>query len=128
MRGPITCHVLDTSLGKPAQNVQVTLQIFRENGAIGVFDPIAQHVTDADGRCMALLPPRDVEAAKQSPDFKLTAGVYKIVFKPQEYFEQTGRKCFYPWIEIPFRVENPDEHFHIPLLISPYSYTTYRGS
>lgn len=57
-------------------------------------------VTDVDGRCMTLLPPRDSEGAKQVPHFQIAAGIYKIVFKPQEYFEKTGRKCFYPWIEV----------------------------
>jgi len=55
-------------------------------------------------------------------------GLYKIVFKTKEYFERTGRKSFYPWVEITFEIINPEEHYHIPLLISPYSFTTYRGS
>ena len=78
---------------------------------------------------------------------KLQAGkLYKVVFKTKDYFERAERKCFYPWVEasthvlidvlrltaalvqITFEVANPDEHYHIPLLISPYSYTTYRGS
>lgn len=74
--------------------------------------------------------------------------LYKVVFQTKEYFERTGnRKCFYPWVEvsaisfrlvnlalltivvkIPFEVANPNEHYHIPLLLSPYAYTTYRGS
>ncbi|KAN0100341.1 hypothetical protein V8E55_000325 [Tylopilus felleus] len=128
MKGPITCHVLDASLGKPAEGVQVILQIYRDRGNLGVFDPVTYRVTDQDGRCMALLPPRDSEGARQVPEFEIAAGIYKVVFKPQEYFEKTGRKCFYPWIEITFQVENPAEHHHIPLLISPYSYTTYKGS
>ncbi|KAF8140567.1 hypothetical protein EV363DRAFT_356350 [Boletus edulis] len=120
--------VLDVSLGKPAEGVHVNLQVYRDRGNISLFDPVSQQVTDADGRCMTLLPPRDSEGAKQAPEFQIAAGIYKVVFKPQEYFAKTGRKCFYPWIEIPFQVENPDEHYHIPLLISPYSFTTYRGS
>ncbi|KAG8219536.1 hypothetical protein J3R82DRAFT_486 [Butyriboletus roseoflavus] len=75
-------------------------KVFRDGDDFGVFDPVSQHVTDVDGRCMALLPPRDSEAAKQAPHFQIAAGVYKIVFKPQVYFEKTGRKCFYPWIEV----------------------------
>ncbi|KAJ8488126.1 hypothetical protein ONZ51_g3736 [Trametes cubensis] len=85
-------------------------------------------VTDYDGRCMQLYP----EAApgqKREDLIKLQAGrLYKVVFKTKDYFESTGRKCFYPWVEITFEVPNPAEHYHIPLLISPYSYTTYRGS
>ncbi|KAF8445621.1 hypothetical protein L210DRAFT_3610268 [Boletus edulis BED1] len=111
--------VLDVSLGKPAEGVHVNLQVYRDRGNISLFDPVSQQlspssvsrVTDAD-----------------APEFQIAAGIYKVVFKPQEYFAKTGRKCFYPWIEIPFQVENPDEHYHIPLLISPHSFTTYRGS
>ncbi|KAI9570284.1 transthyretin [Boletus coccyginus] len=128
MRGPITCHVLDVSLGKPAEGVHVNLQVYDDRGNFGVFNPVSQSTTDSDGRCMTLLPPRDCKGTNQAPKFQITPGIYKIVFKPQEYFEKTGRKCFYPWVEIPFQIENPDEHYHIPLLISPYSFTTYRGS
>lgn len=109
--------VLDVSLGKPAEGVQVVLQCYRESGDFGVFDPISQQLvlfsfsrstvdpsavsaTDTDGRCMALLPPRDCEGARQASQFQITAGIYKIIFRPQEYFERTGRKCFYPWIEV----------------------------
>jgi len=60
---------------------------------------------------------------------KLEAGsLYKIVFETKDYFDKVGRSTFYPWVEIPFTVINPNEHYHIPLLISPFSYTTYRGS
>jgi hypothetical protein len=61
-------------------------------------DPLLS-VTDADGRCMTLLPARDSEGANPA-QFQIAAGIYKIVFKPQAYFEKTGRKCFYPWVEV----------------------------
>jgi 5-hydroxyisourate hydrolase len=90
--------------------------------------------TNSDGRCLHLFPPS-----------LQTGGLYKIVFKTKQYFERTGKKSLYPWVEvcfmsvlsltstftgaqITFEVENPEEHYHIPLLIGPYSYTTYRGS
>ncbi|KAH7886086.1 hypothetical protein F5I97DRAFT_1937010 [Phlebopus sp. FC_14] len=132
-KGPITCHVLDSSLGKPADGVEVQLQVYHKgSGSIDVFSPFAQgtkpsSVTDSNGRCMSLLPPRASDDAKERGK-EFSPGTYKIVFKPKEYFERTGRKCFYPWVEISFEVENPEEHYHIPLLISPYSFTTYRGS
>ncbi|KAF8846067.1 transthyretin [Paxillus ammoniavirescens] len=126
-KGPITCHVLDVSIGKPAEGVDVTLQVYHDKDCIGVFNPLAHGVTDSDGRCVALLPPHGSEEAKQAGK-TITTGIYKIVFKPNEYFAKSGRKCFYPWVEIPFQIENPEEHYHIPLLISPYSFTTYRGS
>ncbi|KAI6163881.1 hypothetical protein EDD17DRAFT_1475633 [Pisolithus thermaeus] len=127
-KSPITCHVLDVSIGRPAEGVEVNLQVYHKGpGGIDVFNPLAQGVTDADGRCSTLLPPHNsTEAKNTGTEFR--AGTYKIVFKPTDYFEKIGRKCFYPWVEIAFDVENPDEHYHIPLLISPYSYVTYRGS
>ncbi|KAJ7070866.1 hypothetical protein C8F01DRAFT_1046592 [Mycena amicta] len=114
MKSPITCHVLDSSIGKPGDGVSVHLQRLNDDNT---FTVLATGETNADGRCTELLTPQT-----------LAAGTYKIVFKPKEYFERTGRKCFYPWVEIAFELENPAEHYHIPLLISPYSYTTYRGS
>jgi len=88
------------------------------------FEPMAIGETDSDGRCTNILPPRN------SPDAKeLTAGgLYKVIFKTKDYFAKTDRKCFYPWVEITFELNDAEEHYHIPLLISPYSFTTYRGS
>ncbi|THH13472.1 hypothetical protein EW146_g6748 [Bondarzewia mesenterica] len=130
-KSPITCHVLDSSLGKPAAGVQVTLQECHRSNVTGggdVWEPIANGQTNTDGRCIDLLPAPGSEEAVGG-QFELKAGgLYKIAFKTKEYFEGTDRRSFYPWVEIPFEVVNPDEHYHIPLLISPYSYTTYRGS
>ncbi|KAJ7786493.1 hypothetical protein B0H16DRAFT_1490652 [Mycena metata] len=128
-KSPITCHVLDSSLGKPAEGVEIRLQDFTPASTAGVdtFNPMATGVTNADGRCLDLLPARDSTEAKEL-DVALVPGIYKIIFKTKEYFEGTGRKCFYPVVEITFEIENPAEHYHIPLLISPYSFTTYRGS
>ncbi|KAJ6604827.1 hypothetical protein DFH09DRAFT_1019139 [Mycena vulgaris] len=129
-KSPITCHVLDSSTGKPAEGVQIRLQDFTPattEGGHDTFNPLATGATNADGRCLDLLPARDSSEAKEL-DVALVPGTYKIVFKTKEYFERTGRKCFYPWVEITFEIENPAEHYHIPLLISPYSFTTYRGS
>ncbi|KIM79784.1 hypothetical protein PILCRDRAFT_822959 [Piloderma croceum F 1598] len=126
-KSPITCHVLDSSTGKPAKGVAVTLQGYRSvpgNDNMNMFEPMATGETDSDGRCTDLLPPHD------SPDrAKLKiGGLYKVTFKTKEYFAKTGRKCFYPWVEITFELDDTEEHYHIPLLISPYSFTTYRGS
>ncbi|KAL6304808.1 transthyretin [Sparassis latifolia] len=120
-KSPITCHVLDSSIGKPAAGIHVRIQEYHEVGSdAAVFEPYAEGVTDADGRCMQLFP--------KSGDELQQGKLYKVVFKTKEYFENTGRKCFYPWVEITFELANLDEHYHIPLLISPYSFTTYRGS
>ncbi|KAF7303240.1 Hydroxyisourate hydrolase [Mycena kentingensis (nom. inval.)] len=114
-KSPITCHVLDSSIGKPAAGV--TIQLKRMNADGESFASLAAGETNTDGRCTDLLPPQP-----------LPAGTYKIVFRPKEYFAATDRKCFYPLVEIAFDLDNPEEHYHIPLLISPFSYTTYRGS
>jgi len=127
-KGPITCHVLDVSTGRPAAGVDVNIQIYHQGQrGVDIFSPFAAGVTDADGRCLDMLPPRGSEEARLQHK-ELEAGLYKIVFKPKEYFKRTDRTCFYPWVEITFEVETPEEHYHIPLLISPYSFTTYRGS
>ncbi|KAI0073937.1 transthyretin [Panus rudis PR-1116 ss-1] len=128
-KSPITCHVLDSSLGKPAQDVQVTLQVFHHlSNNASVCEPLAESRTNSDGRCMDLWPEATETQSKEERSKLETGKLYKVVFQTKEYFEKTGRKCFYPWVEITFEVENPSEHYHIPLLISPYSFTTYRGS
>ncbi|KAF7784093.1 hypothetical protein Agabi119p4_258 [Agaricus bisporus var. burnettii] len=130
-KSPITCHVLDASTGKPAEGVEICLQLLhnsRVNDGTGNFVSVAMGKTNSDGRCIDLLPPRgstDAEEAKTDPEAGQT---YKVILRTREYFERTGRKSFYPWVDISFTIENPSEHHHIPLLISPYSFTTYRGS
>ncbi|UZJ53287.1 hypothetical protein CBS101457_002607 [Exobasidium rhododendri] len=114
-KSPITCHVLDSTLGRPAQGVGVVLQLL---GGKEV-KVLAQGQTDNDGRCLALL----------DPSTKLAGGIYRMVFEVGPYFAKDNRSTFYPQVEIIFNVpKSPDPHYHIPLLLSPYSYTTYRGS
>lgn len=109
----ITTHILDTSSGKPAKDVSIRLQQ-RSNDA---WQTIAQGVTNADGRIADLLP----------AEKKLDAGVYKMVFDTGAYFKKNNIKGFYPEVEIQFTV-NDDSHYHVPLLINPFGYSTYRGS
>jgi 5-hydroxyisourate hydrolase len=104
----ISTHVLDTSSGRPAAAVRVRLEALADDG----WRRVAEAVTDADGRVPAV-----AEVA--------TPGVYKLVFDSATYF---GEGTFYPAVEIVFRVSDPTEHHHVPLLLSPYGYTTYRGS
>jgi len=112
-KSPITTHVLDIALGKPAAGVAVTLG--RLEGAS--FEKLAGGVTNEDGRVADLLPPGS-----------LVAGTYRITFALAPYFEATKRKAFYPHVDIVFSVEVAAEHFHVPLLLSPFGYSTYRGS
>lgn len=111
---PITTHVLDTALGQPAEGVVVTLALLDDDDRA---TPVGHGVTDADGRITTLLPPD-----------KATPGVYRLTFETTAYFAHSHRESFYPRIEITFHVTEASEHYHVPVLLSPYGYTTYRGS
>ena len=106
----ITTHVLDTSLGKPAEGIRVKLQY---EGAV-----VGSGLTDGDGRVRELV----------SSGTPLQEGIYKLTFSVGEYFEATGRDAFYPEIVVNFRIEAGSQHYHVPLLLSPFGYSTYRGS
>jgi 5-hydroxyisourate hydrolase len=111
----ITTHVLDTSLGKPAANVGVTLEQLDSYGAGHV---IGQSRTNDDGRA------RDLVAE----DAALESGRYRLTFDVGAYFTATRRESFYPVVTVTFEVRDATQHFHVPLLVSPYGYSTYRGS
>jgi 5-hydroxyisourate hydrolase len=106
----ITTHVLDAVLGKPAAGISVRLEK-REGGG---WSAIASGMTDADGRCRGLAP----DAAQ---------GTYRLTFETGTYLAGIGRTSIYPEIAITFN-SNGREHYHLPLLLSDNSYTTYRGS
>ena len=108
----ISTHVLDTALGRPAAGVPVTLARAGDDATLG------GGVTDADGRLRGLLP--DGES--------LGSGTYRLRFDVGAYFAGTGREAFYPEVTVAFRVGAGDEHYHVPLLLNPYGYSTYRGS
>jgi len=109
----LTTHVLDTMKGKPAQGVDIYL--FQQHG--DDWTEITLSSTNADGRIPNLL----------RKDVKLEPGVYKFRFLTKEYFEKQGIQTFYPFVEIVFTVGD-DAHYHVPLLLNPYGYSTYRGS
>jgi len=115
--GRLTTHVLDTARGRPGAGMAVELY------ALGPARRLIKTVvTNRDGRCDA--PLLEGEAFE--------AGVYEMVFKSGEYFRVAGVSvsdlAFLEEIPIRFGVAQPDQHYHVPLLVSPYSYTTYRGS
>jgi 5-hydroxyisourate hydrolase len=106
----LSTHVLDTALGRPAQGIRVTLE---HEGKI-----IGSGTTDADGRA------RDL----QEKDARLADGDYLLRFSVADYFSRNGRETFYPEIVVNFHITGGVEHYHVPLLLSPFGYSTYRGS
>jgi 5-hydroxyisourate hydrolase len=110
----ITCHVLDTALGRPAAGVQVRLE--RRDPTVGWLR-LSEATTNSDGR-----------VARFEPALALVSGEHRISFETGAYFAHGGRPVFYPRVEVTFVVASPSEHYHIPLLLSPFGYSTYRGS
>ena len=110
---PITSHVLDTSRGKPAAGIAIVLETFTNSE----WRVIGRATTNLDGRVTDLL-----------SEGKCTTGIYRLTFETAAYFRTQGEKCFYPSVAIQFEIENSTEHYHVPLLLSPYGYSTYRGS
>ncbi|KAI7949080.1 hypothetical protein MJO28_007901 [Puccinia striiformis f. sp. tritici] len=113
-KSPITSHVLDATSGKPGDDMGIRLDRLTANG----FVLIANGTTDIDGRCNTLLP------ANSRPEI----GIYKVTFFSNEFYQKRGIVSFYPFVEITFEIKDPTEHYHIPLLLSPYAFSTYRGS
>ncbi len=113
MKSPITTHILDTSLGRPAAGVAVRL----EQRVADAAKLIAEGVTNEDGRI-----------ADWMGEQTLSEGVYRITFEIDAYFAKHGTESFYPSASIDFRVRNTSEHYHVPLLLNPFGYSTYRGS
>jgi 5-hydroxyisourate hydrolase len=111
----ISTHVLDTTKGKPAPGVPVRLEFQDSSGEWSFID---SGKTDQDGRCVQLLPENKA----------LAEGVYRLTFDTASYFSACSVDGLYPAVQILFRVRSGESHFHIPLLLSPNSYTTYRGS
>lgn len=109
MSGSISTHVLDTSLGTPAAGIAARLE--REG------ETLAAGVTDADGRIR-----------EWSESVTLTAGAYTLRFRVAGYFAERERASFYEEIAIVFVVADPEAKYHVPLLLSPFGYSTYRGS
>ena len=110
----VSTHVLDTTLGKPAARLPVRLDK-KEDGR---WLTLGSSNTDADGRCAQML------AETQS----LPEGLYRLVFETATYYAAQKVSGLYPVVEITFEVRKGESQFHIPLLLSPYGYTTYRGS
>ena len=109
----ITSHVLDVSIGRPAAGVGVVLEV---QSVGGQWKVLGRGKTDADGRV------RDLFSAA------LQAGTYRLTFEVAAYFRARNIESFYPEVAVVFVVRDPSQHYHVPLLISPFGYSTYRGS
>jgi 5-hydroxyisourate hydrolase len=114
---PITTHVLDTTLGKPARGIAVVVEI---GHAADQWTELASAVTDGDGRIAQFAPSLTT----------LAPGVYRVRFFTGAYFRAMKVAAFYPEVDVIVQIDDPDQHYHIhvPLLLSPFGYTTYRGS
>ena len=110
----ITTHVLDTARGRPAAGVAVVLEREQEKA----WREVGRGVTDADGRVKALL----------APGVFLSAGVHRLTFETGAYFAGQNVPAFYPQVAVVFTITDPAQHHHVPLLLSPFGYSTYRGS
>lgn len=110
----ITTHVLDTTSGNPAKGIVISLQ---EKDSNSNWDTLSSGITNQDGRISDLLSKDDI----------LKPGIYRMVFETKSYFEELEISSFYPLVTVVFEITD-DQHYHIPLLLSPYGYSTYRGS
>lgn len=110
----ITTHILDTTRGLPAQNVPITL--YTQKGSD--WEKLNGGVTNVDGRLPGLL----------ADDVKLPAGIYRMHFETSVYFDANKEQGFYPYVDIVFELDENGAHYHIPLLLTAFGYSTYRGS
>ena len=111
----LSSHILDISQGKPAPNVKIALSKQDENQNWVLID---EKYTDNNGRIKDFL---------KEESNKNNNGVYKLTFYITPYFEKLKQKTFYPFIEVVFEIKD-DQHYHIPITLSPYGYSTYRGN
>ncbi|MCQ1999887.1 hydroxyisourate hydrolase [Arthrobacter zhaoxinii] len=108
----VTTHILDTGAGRPAAGVAVSLWSLRGGGETRV----GEGTTDGDGRVGSLGPA------------ELEPGTYRIDFATGDYFAAAGTETFFPSVSLTFRLTDPGQHYHVPLLLSPFAFSTYRGS
>ena len=108
----ITSHVLDTSRGAPAAKIEVTLELRKDEQWV----PVGGGTTNDDGRVPDLMTDEIVD------------GAYRINFMVADYFAGLNQEAFYPVVRIEFTVDDPQQHYHVPLLLNPFGYSTYRGS
>lgn len=109
----LSVHILDQQSGKPAENVEVVLEQKSNSG----WQQLNSGYTDKDGRIKALWPEQEAKP-----------GDYRVTFKTKPWFDSKKQESFFPEIPVEFHISKTDQHYHVPLLLSPYGYSTYRGS
>lgn len=109
----LSVHILDQQTGKPASNVEVVLEQKSHDG----WQQLNSGRTDSDGRIKALWPEQEAKP-----------GDYRVTFKTKPYFDSKKQESFFPEVPVEFHISNTGEHYHVPLLLSQYGYSTYRGS
>ncbi|MGV3658342.1 MAG: hydroxyisourate hydrolase [Chitinophagaceae bacterium] len=113
-RYQLSSHILDITTGKPAADVKIVLSRQEGNGS---WNLVEEKVTDSNGRIKDFL----------KLDGKSNAGIYKLTYHVSPYFKKLGHKTFYPFIEVVFELTD-NEHYHVPITLSPFGYSTYRGN
>lgn len=116
----LSTHVLDISEGAPGENVRVVLE--KQNDKKG-WDRVGEAKTDSNGRISNFLPLSDGKTA----DTLDNKGVYRLIFYTGDYFENKSVDTFYPFVEVVFMIKDAN-HYHVPITLSPFGYSTYRGS
>jgi 5-hydroxyisourate hydrolase len=112
----VSTHVLDVALGRPAAGVPVTLC----RSSNGGWESLGAGVTDVEGRLRHF--------GGTDDEVELRPGIHRLDFDTGSYFASTGQTGFYPHVSVAFQVTTPDMHHHVPLLLAPFAYSTYRGS
>lgn len=113
---PLSVHVLDLQTGQPSPGVTVDLE--QRSGA--GWQPLGSAVTDAQGRIRALVPAQRLAT--------WGAGEYRVVFRTGEFYARQNQSTFFPEIPVVFKVDSASQHYHVPLLLSPFGFSTYRGN
>jgi 5-hydroxyisourate hydrolase len=118
----LTTHVLDTARGHPVEGMRIVISknTNKDDEMNFIWLPIGETVTNNDGRGPGLLQPKAIETFEP--------GIYMMTFHTKDYFDRHGTLNFYPQVDIIFRIADVSQHYHIPLNLSPFGYSTYRGS